>query len=285
MAIHMTRLALFAAAICMAFKMDAPVPKIMALGDSITDGFVQSRCYRYYLDSMLNAHGIAHDFVGSLSGPGSGWDSNHEGHAGWSAGNILAQINGWARSFKPGIVLMHLGTNDILLHESTAQTISDLGAIIDTLRAANPTVTVLIAQIIPDDNSSDRVSIDALNQQIPVLAALKSTDQSRIIVVDQNTGFNYATDLIDAYHPNESGARKIAAHWFLALQRNGPPSTGVTAPSLNKADGTAHIVKTEYYAFNGRRLPVRNRKAAAPAHALIIRRGSDAALVPEKQKQ
>ena len=64
--------AFFVVVVCMAFNLGTPVLKIMPLGDSITEGTSQWTCYRYYLDNMLNDNGIAHDFVGSLAGSGSG---------------------------------------------------------------------------------------------------------------------------------------------------------------------------------------------------------------------
>jgi acyl-CoA thioesterase-1 len=284
---------LFVVAVCMAFKMDAPARKIMPLGDSITMGISQYQCYRYYLDSLLNRVGYAHDFVGSLhitfdGSTGSGYDPDHEGHWGWAADQILPQIGTWARAASPDIVLMHLGDNDIL-HENPngviPRTINELGAIIDTLRGVNPLVTIFIAQLIPAIGSRDRMYIDSLNQQIPALAASRSTGQSRIIVVDQNTGFNYATDIADDYHPNSSGARKMAAKWFAALQSSSSPPTGVTSPSFNKTTAIAHIVKTEYYNVNGQRLSLCNGKISAPAHTLAIKRITDAAGIVHTEKK
>jgi acyl-CoA thioesterase I len=203
--------------------------KIMPLGDSITEGASQVNCYRYYLDSMLSFAGYTHDLVGSLNTTtdglvGTGYQPHHEGHWGFSANQILPNIGGWGRAAKPDIVLMHVGTNDITsedvldsLSTVLSRTISELGAIIDTLRSANPSVTIFLAQIIPGLDDGNRARFDSLNVRIPALATAKSTTASKIIVVDQNTGFNYLTDLIDNLHPNANGAKKMAAKWFAAL--------------------------------------------------------------------
>ena len=44
----------------------------------------------------------------------SDFDINHEGHWGWRADEVLAKIDGWAEQTTPDIVLVHLGSNDIL---------------------------------------------------------------------------------------------------------------------------------------------------------------------------
>jgi lysophospholipase L1-like esterase len=201
----------------------------MPLGDSITEGGTPALSYRFHLDSLLHRGGYPFDFVGSLHGThydtaaATTWDSDHDGHFAWEAWRILPQIGGWARTYRPDIVLMHLGTNDIIHYQPADtmtvvnSTIGVLGAIIDTLRSVNPQIAVFIAQIIPDVYGSNRRFFDSLNTRIPTLAATKSTLASPVIVVDQNTGFNWATDLDDSYHPNASGASKMAAKWYAAL--------------------------------------------------------------------
>jgi cellulase/cellobiase CelA1 len=56
-----------------------------------------------------------------------------------------------------------------------------------------------------------------LNAAIPGWASAKSTAQSPIVVVDQWTGFNTATDTGDGVHPNASGNQKISDRWYPAL--------------------------------------------------------------------
>ena len=228
-----------AAALSLLFIAAGPATtvKIMPLGDSITQGVSREACYRYYLDSLLHRASYPFDFVGTLSHWGAGFDADHEGHWGWEADRILPEVGGWARLTKPDIVLMHLGTNDIL-HENPQtdmvvvnRTIKELGQIIDTLRSVNNSITIFLARLIPDNVAWDRPFLDSLNRRIPTLAAIKSTTTSPVIVVDQNTGFNYATDLADTYHPNAPGAKKMAAKWFAALDTYWKSTTdAVSAP-------------------------------------------------------
>jgi hypothetical protein len=67
---------------------------------------------------------------------------------------------------------------------------------------------ILVAQIIPmnPSNCPDCASrVVNFNAAIPGWAAGKTTAQSPIVVVDQWTGFNTATDTFDGVHPVDSG--------------------------------------------------------------------------------
>src|SRR5690242_19031704 len=76
--------------------------RIMPLGDSITQSFSPHNSYRYYLWHLLLNQGYRVDFVGSLHGVGDGppanpdFDMDHEGHAGFRADEIAANIQVWA---------------------------------------------------------------------------------------------------------------------------------------------------------------------------------------------
>jgi acyl-CoA thioesterase I len=258
----------------------ATIPtKIMPLGDSITDGLTQYQCYRYYLDSLLNHAGYAHDLVGSLNTTsdglvGSGYDPDHEGHWGMAAHQLLPFIGGYARSARPDIVLMHLGTNDIASETPTEnitvvadRTILELGAIIDTLRSVNPTVTIFLAQIIPGFSATFVTYFDSLNVRIPALVASKTTNASKVILVDQNTGFNYPADISnDGMHPGAPGARKMGLKWFAALDAFlGGHTTVVRSECLlTNATGTPRFSA----AANGRDIVIKGAAGAVSVYDL-----------------
>jgi acyl-CoA thioesterase I len=124
----------------------APV-RIMPLGDSITTHIPPYNSYRRPLWHMLNNAGYSIDFVGSRRAddynrlpPNPDFDLEFEGHPGWRVDNILGSIRTWADAYDPDIVLVHLGTNDLIQGQSVDTTVSELGQLIDTLRASNPNV-------------------------------------------------------------------------------------------------------------------------------------------------
>ena len=221
----------------------APV-RIMALGDSITAG---PGCWRALLWDHLRRTGYTNiDFVGTQVGGGCSvaHDGDHEGHGGFSATGIADQnqLPGWLSATNPHIVLMHLGTND--LWGGTIPTEAILTAytkLVGQMRANNPDVKVIVAQIIPMEPANCTgcaQRVVALNDAIPGWAAGLSTTRSPVTVVDQWTGFSAATDTFDGVHPVDSGFQKMADRWYPALTAaiggttppdDPPPAGGCTA--------------------------------------------------------
>jgi acyl-CoA thioesterase I len=198
--------------------------RIMPLGDSITTHIPPYNSYRRPLWHMLDNAGYNVDFVGSRRVDDSNrlpsntdFDLEYEGHPGWRVDNILGSIRPWADAFDPDIVLVHLGTNDLIQGQSVDSTISELGQLIDTLRASNPNVTILMAQIIPFNRTNGH-HVPTLNSRIASLVSARNTSQSRVILVDQYSGFNTSTDTFDGTHPNVAGEQKLANRWYAALQ-------------------------------------------------------------------
>jgi lysophospholipase L1-like esterase len=194
---------------------------VMPLGDSITEGTSGDATWRYWLQKSLEANGCVVDFVGSRRGVLSGqprfsdFDPDHEGHWGWTTAQVKAEIDRWASDAKPAIVLLHLGTND--LGSDPERIAARLDSIVASLRRANPAVEIYIARLIPAAGVPDDV-MRRTNDAIARLAAERDRPESRLIVVDQFTGFDPRADTYDGVHPNESGERKMARRWFEALR-------------------------------------------------------------------
>ena len=228
--------------------------RVMPLGDSITQGDFARNSYRRPLWQLLQGGGYANvDFVGSLTtnfggdAPNPDFDLNHEGHWGWRADQIAGQILNWANTAQPDIVLMHLGSNDLFQGQSVSSTISDLGLIIDRLRQSNPDVIVLFAKLIPHNNGG-APSVTPLNNEIAILAAAKNTAQSPVIVVDQFTGFDAATDTHDDVHPNTAGEQKMADRWYQALAPLLPlPSETATSTQTRTPTATTSGGSSGFY--------------------------------------
>jgi lysophospholipase L1-like esterase len=212
----------------------APTPqRILCIGDSITEARFQHYAYRYYLWELMVADGIEHvDFVGSMSGtyaggaPTGGWDSEHDGHWGAKADEILygglphegvGSIQDWAPAYLPTIALIQLGTNDCRGSQSPESTLGELAGIIDVLRQSDPTVLVLVAQVIQTRLADVNSCLGLLNTQMVPWAAGLSTVDSPVVVVDQWSALDPVTDLEDDFHTNESGGEKMAVRWYETL--------------------------------------------------------------------
>ena len=165
--------------------------KIMPLGDSVTESFTNAAGYRFWLFKQLKLAGYDVDFVGSVNkafnldtqqsaaGPTlyTDYDQDHEGHAGFRSDQIEAALPTYLSKNVPDVVLLDTGLNDMLQGRPVAETIGHIDKIVKLLRAANPNVTVLIAQLTP--TLVENASVQALDAAIPGYAQAATTAQSR----------------------------------------------------------------------------------------------------------
>ncbi|MFC7484631.1 cellulose binding domain-containing protein [Luedemannella flava] len=249
----------------------APV-KVMPLGDSITGG---PGCWRAMLWDRLQKTGYTNvDFVGTLPGGGCNlatWDGDNEGHGGFKATGIVAdnQLPGWLAATQPDVVLMHLGTNDVWNNIPAAQIITAFDTLLSQMRAANPNMRILVAQIIPMTPPGCGWcpgGVSALNAAIPGWVASRTTAQSPITVVDQYTGFDTAVDTSDGVHPLDSGFQKMSDRWYPALV---PLLGGTTTPTSAPATTRSATPTTTRPATSA---PVTTRSAAPSTTAPVTTR-------------
>ncbi|GIG70612.1 cellulose binding domain-containing protein [Phytomonospora endophytica] len=226
----------------------APV-RVMPLGDSITAG---PGCWRALLWDHLRSDGYTDlDFVGGVAdgggcGYGFTYDGDHEGHSGLAATALAAngQLPSWLAAARPDVVVMHLGTNDMWGgYIPTDNVIAAYTTLIGQMRAQNPAMRVVVAQIIPMHGCAtcpeDAVE---LNRRIPAWAAGLTTAASPISVVDQWTGFDVAADTYDGVHPTDSGFRKMADRFHPAVAAvlggvTPTPTTPTASPTPNPPGG------------------------------------------------
>ncbi|WP_184914501.1 GDSL-type esterase/lipase family protein [Streptomyces luteogriseus] len=196
--------------------------RVMPLGDSITGS---PGCWRAVLWNRLVSSGYEDiDFVGTLppQGCGQAHDGDNEGHGGELVTNVADQnlLPGRLASTRPDIVVMHFGTNDVWSSISPDRILAAYTKLVAQMRASNPDMRILVAQLIPMNPSSCAACAQRVvdfNARIPGWARSTGTDRSPVTVVDQWTGFSTATDTYDGVHPNASGDDKIAARWFPPL--------------------------------------------------------------------
>jgi lysophospholipase L1-like esterase len=205
----------------------API-RILPLGDSITHGFWSDigtntyNSYRKELKVLLETGGYQTDFVGSLT-DGDFGDPQHEGHDGWhaddatSTNDILGQVPGWMAASGADIILLHIGTNDILDNNSDTDA-DDVSSILDEIFTANSNATVITALIINASmNSSHRSDISTYNSNLNIMAKARIANGEDIIIVDMENGagLDYTSaDMADTYHPSQIGYDKMASNWY-----------------------------------------------------------------------
>jgi lysophospholipase L1-like esterase len=205
--------------------------KIMLIGDSMTEGADSNGSYRRYLDGMLRKDGHLIDFVGSRRKHNDDktepdnyeYDVDHEGHWGKSSAWMAENMQSLLASHVPDVAVIHLGTEDILSSKVAAEPLTDgivknIGKVVDTLRARNGKMKIVLSTIIPVKGKESVVSL--LNLKISRYVQSNATRPCPVVLADPCKGFDVSRDLAaDGAHPNASGARKMASVFADVIQR------------------------------------------------------------------
>lgn len=209
--------------------------KIMAAGDSITEGVDGDYTWRYRFVSELKRQGVANvDMVGPRKLPkggqrhylASGWDIDHDATGGTSLRQQVSNIRADVRGARPDILISYLGTNDFLdiprsnIGMSPAQmlplyrarmdrVLKDWRSYVANARAEMPDLKIVLGELF-----TPRVPVeirDEYNQKLSKLAAELSALQPRVEVA-QLAGEVWASSryLYDTIHPAPTGETLLA---------------------------------------------------------------------------
>ena len=241
--------------------------RVMPLGDSITDGFTVPGGYRDPLWNLLNDAGLSGqiDFVGpnGYEIPG-GLDSQHAGYSGYAIDDIPGARTGlysfidWLMESNPtDVVLLQIGTNDILSNYELDSAGARLELLVDAILTYLPEDGLLYVSTIPYmdadvTNYTDAftveemdAAVDAYNADVRAVVAKKAAEGKPVVQADINSVLT-KDDLGDGVHPSEDGYQKMAEYWFGVLDAllKGEV-TAPTAPDTEPADTTTAEESTE----------------------------------------
>jgi hypothetical protein len=192
--------------------------RILPVGDSITQGQNTSYgSYRRHLYSLLTADGLDVVFVGPLS-DGSFPSPAHDGVTGDVINGAWGRIaSGRIETYTPDIILLLIGTNDILGGGSPSTALGTYSSLLDSIITHGPNVKTIVGSLPPMNSSvvGSTVSsnVNVFNSGLVTLVASKG---SNFIFADLNTGL-LTSDLADGIHPTDAGNDKLAALWYPAL--------------------------------------------------------------------
>ena len=194
-----------------------PALRILPLGDSLTDGFTVPGGYRTALAADLDAAGVMYDFVGSLqSGPDELADQDEEGHGGWRIDQIAAIAVDAVTTYDPDVVLLMIGTNDIVQGYDLDHPSDRLADLIDEITDANPDVILYVSTIPPLADVSDDAEVEAYNGTIPATVAAARAADRDVRFVDAGALID-ADQLSDGVHPVADAYASIGHAWSAAL--------------------------------------------------------------------
>ncbi len=243
---------------------DTEAVKILSLGDSITDGYWTSGAYRKYMYHDLEQMGYNIDMVGpkggnsntfTYNGQSVSYDDNNAGYSGYAIqemttkehrSGILETIQAtWYNgqnmiaAYQPDIVLLQIGTNDILsnYNDGITDRLENLVNVI--LQDLDADSTVFVSTI-PDIDAYTRADwlgsyginawgstqeekdqlmetvtgcIDTYNTSIYNLVLKMQSEGKNVQFADINSVVDYQTDLHDGVHPNEAGYENMGNYW------------------------------------------------------------------------
>ncbi|MFE1442709.1 GDSL-type esterase/lipase family protein, partial [Streptomyces sp. NPDC058739] len=208
--------------------------RVMALGDSITYGTASSNGsgYRSALYGHLTQHGGSVEFVGSQhSGPAP---AASEGHPGWLIGDIAGIVDSALATYRPDVVLLHIGTNDMSNNVDPRGAPARLDSLIDQILRYDPDVTVLVSTIVPAAFPETAARIATYNAAIPGVVEARRAAGQHVWLVDMDAVTT--ANLADGLHPNDRGYQKMAGAFYDGLVTvaqagwiEGPDSGGTPA--------------------------------------------------------
>lgn len=243
---------------------DTESVKILSLGDSITDGYWTSGAYRKYMYHELEQMGYNIDMVGpkgsnsntfTYNGETVTYDDNNAGYSGYAIqemttkehrSGILETIQGsWYNGqnmiacYQPDIVLLQIGTNDILSEYNDGIT-DRLENLVNVILQDLDSDDVIYVSTIPDIDAILRADwlgayginawgstdeekqqlmetvtacIDSYNTSIYNLVLQMQSEGKPVRFADINSVVDYQTDLYDGVHPNETGYENMGKYW------------------------------------------------------------------------
>lgn len=191
--------------------------RLMPLGDSITWGVGSSNGngYRVPLRDQLTGEGHTVDFVGGVQS-GTMKDPDNEGHRGWRIDQIAGIAESTLSIYRPNMVTLMIGTNDLNQNYQPATAPDRLHALVDRITADVPGVTVLLASLIMSTNSVEEPYRPAFNQQVPAIAQAEQAAGKHVRYVDMSA--LTSADLADPLHPDDGGYQKMADAFHAAIE-------------------------------------------------------------------
>ncbi|MDC2960302.1 ricin-type beta-trefoil lectin domain protein [Streptomyces gilvifuscus] len=191
--------------------------RLMPLGDSITWGVgsPSGNSYRGFLWNQLTAEGHALDFVGSGRN-GTMSDPDNEGHSGWRIDQIAGIADSVLARYRPNVVTLEIGTNDLNGNYQIATAPDRLRALIDQIVRDAPDATILVGTVIVSTSGTEEANRPAFNAKLPGIVQAEQAAGKHVRLVDLSA--LTSADLSDSLHPNDNGFRKMADAFNAGVQ-------------------------------------------------------------------
>jgi len=196
--------------------------KVMPMGASITEGGYNidkvwhlGPGYRKDLKQVLKNFGVEIDFVGSRSHQ-EFEDSEHEGYSGYRIDQVAALAPSVILQFQPDVVLLMVGTNDVVQNYALGTAADRLVALVKSIRDLSSQTHVIVGSIITTSSPlyNARLYLYNFESEKKILSYFqKDTHVHWVDTYRLSKITSSKKDLTDGVHPTPSGYKKLAEVW------------------------------------------------------------------------
>ncbi|MBR4626424.1 MAG: hypothetical protein IKO47_01735 [Ruminococcus sp.] len=226
--------------------------RIMPVGDSITDGYWEQGGYRKYMSCALTEKGYNDvDIVGpkgsdtetfDYRGKQVTYDGNYAGYSGYAIQEITGRMGiletlrsgDYIKEYSPDIVLLQIGTNDIIsnCNEGITDRLENLityildegcGTVYVTTIPDMDTASVsdwfwAYGDLLWNGTPAELAAavqgyVDSYNNSIKELVPKMQAKGRDVRFADIHSVVDMTSDLYDGVHPNEQGYEKMGLYW------------------------------------------------------------------------
>jgi lysophospholipase L1-like esterase len=192
---------------------------VMPLGDSITRGQGDPfwNGYRADLRARMARAGLNPNFVGPWSDGGE--DNSHGGTSGARIDQIAVQIPQLMADYRPDVVLLMVGTNDVGQKYELHSAKGRMSGLIARIRKFRPSARVFVGEIPQFRDAAYKPYVDQLNAAIRA-AVLEARDPMVSLVPNRIVGTTPTVELVDQVHLTRCGYARIAYLWWYYMNRS-----------------------------------------------------------------
>lgn len=189
---------------------------LLTLTASITFGYhsTDGNGYRKDLEDLLAP--IANvTYIGTQCS-GSMTNGNNEGHPGF----VISQMEAVAApdlSQKPNVVLVYVGTNDMLYPVEPATAPQRMAALVSYLAGQLPQALIVVGNLFLETDPVVQARIDTFNKDLPAAIQPLQAKGVNAVIADFSTVLTKADLHCDGEHPNDVGYAKMARVFFDSL--------------------------------------------------------------------
>ncbi|MGW8377226.1 FG-GAP-like repeat-containing protein [Streptomyces sp. ODS28] len=141
-------------------------------------------------------------------------DRDHEGHPGNRIDQIASKARCSVRAYRPNVVTLMAGTNDMNQDYGLDSAPERLGSLIDQILRDAPEATVLVGTLPPSHKPGMQAKIDRYNAELPRIVRERRDQGKRVKLVGMGA---VRPEDVDGSHPNDEGYGKMATAYHDAL--------------------------------------------------------------------